>query len=211
MNKLIEEHDSRTKLKFLHRKLLEAQSEVTELHEQLMEELAVDDPLFNDDWITEVNKAVAEWSSDVNEYLLSRVNDPPSDVMSNTAWVEDCLKKSERHVTEREQISDLAKQLHQLTTTSNQQMVHADVHDIKEAVNIRKPSEPFNQLQHPLEIQVYKQSHGEYGRTPSVEARPFAVFQVNKEKAKYFNEQKQRKSQPDSRLKNTITMDLSEM
>ena len=49
INKLIEEHGSRTKLKFLHGKLLEAQSEVTDLHEQLMEELAPDDPLFNDD------------------------------------------------------------------------------------------------------------------------------------------------------------------
>ena len=47
-NKFIEENGSRTKLKFLHGKLLEAQSEVTDLLEQLMEELAPDDPLFND-------------------------------------------------------------------------------------------------------------------------------------------------------------------
>ena len=85
INKLIEEHGSRTELKFLYGKLLEAQSEVTDLHEQLMEELAPDDPLFNDDWIAEVNMAVDESSSEVNEYLLSRANDPPSDVMSTTA------------------------------------------------------------------------------------------------------------------------------
>ena len=151
INKLIEEHGSRTKLKFLHGKLLEAQSEVTDLHEQLMEELAPDDPLFNDDWIAEVNIAVDECSSEVNEYLLSRANDPPSDVMSNTAWVEDCLEKSEKHVTETEQLSDLATQLSQLTITSNQQIVHADVRDRKEAVKIRKPSGAYNQLQHPEE------------------------------------------------------------
>ena len=74
-------------MKFLHGKLLEAQSEVRDLHEQLMIELAPDDPLFNDDWIAEINIAVDECSSGVNEYLLSRVNDLPSDVMSNTAWV----------------------------------------------------------------------------------------------------------------------------
>ena len=58
INKLIEEHGSRTKLKFLHGKLLEAQSEVTDLHEQLIEELSPDDPFFNDDWIAEVNIVV---------------------------------------------------------------------------------------------------------------------------------------------------------
>ena len=76
MNKLIEEHSSRTKLKFLHGKLLEAQSEVTDSHALLMEELAPDDLLFNDDWIAEFNIAVDECSSEVNEYLLSRVNEP---------------------------------------------------------------------------------------------------------------------------------------
>ena len=85
-----------------------------------MTELAPDDPLFNDDWIAEVNIAVDECSSGVNEYLLSRVNDLPSDVMSNTAWVEDCLQKSEKHITEREQLSDLATQLNQITIPSNQ-------------------------------------------------------------------------------------------
>ena len=48
-NKLTGEHGRRAKLKFLHGKLLEAQSEVTDLHEQLMAELAPDDPLFNGD------------------------------------------------------------------------------------------------------------------------------------------------------------------
>ena len=76
MNKFIEEHGSRTRLKFLHGKLLEAQSEVTDSHALLMEELAPDDLLFNDDWIAEFNIAVDECSSEVNEYLPSRVNEP---------------------------------------------------------------------------------------------------------------------------------------
>ena len=71
--------------------------------------------------------------------------------MSNTAWVEGCLEKSEKHITETEQLSDLATQLSRLTITSNQQIVHADVRDRKEAVKIRKPSGAYNQLQHPEE------------------------------------------------------------
>ena len=67
-----------------------------------------------------MNIAVDECSSKVNEYLLSRVNDLPSDVMSNTPWVGDCLENSEKHITEREQLSDLATQSNQLTITSNQ-------------------------------------------------------------------------------------------
>ena len=207
INKLTEEHGSRTKLKFLHGKLLEAQSEVTDLHEQLMEELAPDDPLFNDDWIAKVNIAVDEWSSEVSEYLLSRENDPPSDVMSNNAWVEDCLEKSKKHVTETEQLSDLTTQLNQLTITSNQQMVHADVHDRKEAVKVRMPSGAYNQLQHPVET-LEKQRDGEYRGTLSAEAKPFVTFQANKEKFNYFIKEKQRKGQFDSRSRNTVTMDL---
>ena len=145
--------------------------------------------------------AVDEYSSEVNEYLPSRVNDPPSDVMSNTALVEDCLENSEKHITEREQ-------LNQLTIKSNQLMVHADVHDKEEAVSVRKSSGAFKQLRHPLEIQVDKQSDGEYRTTLSAEARPFVALQANKERVNYFNEEKERKSQPDSRLRNIVTMDL---
>ena len=47
-------------------------------------------------------------------------------------WVEHCLGKSEKHVTQRKQLSDLATQLNQLTITSNQKMVHADANDRKE-------------------------------------------------------------------------------
>ena len=135
-----------------------------------------DDPLFNDDWTAEVNISLDECNSEVNDYLLSRVDDPPSDVMSNTAWVEDSSEKSEQHVAEREQLSDLAMQLNQLTITSNQQMVHADVYVRKEVVSVRKSLGAFNQLQHPLETQVDKQRDGEYRRTLSAETRPFVAF-----------------------------------
>ena len=121
MKKLIEEHGSLSKLKFSHEKVLKAQSKLTNLHGQVMEELTPDDPLFNDDWFAEVNIAVDECSSQVNEYPLSKVNDPPPDVMLNTAWVEDCLEKSEKHITDREQLSYLVTQLNQLTITINQQ------------------------------------------------------------------------------------------
>ena len=64
-------------------------------------ELAPDDSLLNDDWIAEVNTSVDEWSSKVNEYLLSRPTDPPSNVMSNDAWTEECLE-SLRNMSQRE-------------------------------------------------------------------------------------------------------------
>ena len=192
INKLIEEHGSRTKLKFLYGKLLEAQSEVTDLHEQLMEELAPDDPLFNDDWIAQVNIAVDECSSEVNEYHLSRANDPPSDVISTTAWVKDCLEKSEKQVIETEQLSDLATQPNQLTITSNQQVVHADIHDRNEAVKARKPSGAYNQLQNPVET-LEKQRYAEYRGTLSAEAKPFVTFQASKDKFNYLNKDKQKK------------------
>ena len=156
------------------------------------------------------NISADECSSEVSVYLLSRLNDPPLDAVSNTVWVEDCLEKSEKHVTEREQLSGLATQRNQLTITSNQQMVDADVHDRKEAVSVRKSSGAFKQLQHPLEIQVDKQRDGEYRRTLSAEARPFVAFQANKEKVNYFNKKKLRKSKlsRDSRWRNTVPMDL---
>ena len=67
------------------------------------------------------------------------------------------LGNSEKHVSEREQLSDLATQLNHLTITSNQQMVHTDFDDRKKAVRVRKSSGAFNQIQHPMEIQVDKQ------------------------------------------------------
>ena len=80
---------------------MEAQSGVTNLREQLMEEIAPVDPLFNGDWIAEVNIVDDESSSEVNEYLLSWVNDHSSDAISNTVSVKECLGKSEKYIRER--------------------------------------------------------------------------------------------------------------
>ena len=64
----------------------------------------------------------------------------------------------------------MATQLNQLTITSNQQMVHRDVIDRKEAVRVRKSSGAINQLQHPVKVHVDKQRDGKYRRTLSAEA-----------------------------------------
>ena len=97
-----------------------AQSGVTNLHEQLIEEIAPVDHLFNGDWIAEGNIADNESSSEVNKYLLSWVNDHSSDAMSNTLSVNECLGKPEKYIREREKhLSDLATQLNQLSITSN--------------------------------------------------------------------------------------------
>ena len=111
------------------------------------------------------------------------MNDHSSDAMSNTILVKECLGKSEKYIREREkererqreterdrerdrerqreterdrerQLSDLATQLNQLSITSNQHMVHADVHDRKEAVRARKSPGAFNQSQHTVKIHV---------------------------------------------------------
>ena len=78
-------------------------------------------------------------------------------------------------------------------------MVHADVHDRKGAVSVRKSSGTFNQLQHPVQTKVGKQRDGEFRGTLSAETRPFVT---------YFNKEKRRNSQLDSRFRNTVTMDL---
>ena len=70
-----------------------------------MEEIAPVDPLSNGDngdWIAEVNIADDESSSEINEYLLSWVNDHSSDAMSNTILVKECLGKSGKYIRERE-------------------------------------------------------------------------------------------------------------
>ena len=108
----------------------------------------------------------------------------------------------------RRLLSDLETQLNQLTITSNQQMVHADAPYRKEAVRVRKLSGAFNQLQHPVEIQVDKQRDGQYRGTLSADAKPFMAFQANKEEVNYFNIEKQIKSQPEGRFRNTVTMNL---
>ena len=85
-------------------------------------------------------------------------------------------------------------------------MVHADVHDRKEAVKARKPFRVYNQLQNPVET-LEKQRDGEYRGTLSAKAKPFVTFQASKDKFNYFNKH-EKKSQLDSRSRNTITMDL---
>jgi len=133
---IIEGHGSRTKLKFLHEKLIEAQKDMLDLHEQLMEEIDTVDDLFSDDWLVEVNAAVDDCSSEVNEYLVSRMDDPPSEAISKTSWVEQYLEKSDDKEDPGE-LSILANQLNQLAITT-------DIHHPKRA-SFKQPPE----LKHP--------------------------------------------------------------
>ena len=102
------------------------------------------------------------------------------------------MEKSEKQVIETEQLSDLATQLNQLTIISNQQVVHADIHERNEAVKARKPSGAYNQLQNPVET-LEKQRYGEYRGTLSAEVKPFVTFQASKDKFNYLNKDKQKK------------------
>ena len=71
-------------------------------------------------------------------------------------------------------------------------MVHADAHDRKEAMRVKKSSGSFNQLQHPVET-LDKQRDGEYRETLSAEVKPFATFQANKEKFIQLSQQRKTK------------------
>ena len=154
---IIEGHGSRTKLKFLHEKLIEAQKDMLDLHEQLMEEIDTVDDLFSDDWLVEVNAAVDDCSSEVNEYLVSRMDDPPSEAISKTSWVEQYLEKSDDKEDPGE-LSILANQLNQLAITT-------DIHHPKRA-SFKQPPE----LKHPgLQHYMYAE-----------EQRQKDVFQIDK-------------------------------
>lgn len=97
----------------------------------------------------------------------------------------------------------MVTQHNQLTITSNKQMVYADVQDRNEAASVRKSSGAFSQLQQSLEIKVDKQRDGEYRRL-SAEARPFLFFR----ESQTISMKRNRKSQPNRRLRSTITIDL---
>ena len=85
----IGERESRTKLKFLHESLIMVKREAESLHEELMQLLAENNENYGDDWIADINFNLDECSSEINEYLISMRNDPPSNTMSKASIVEE--------------------------------------------------------------------------------------------------------------------------
>ena len=81
---LITERESQTKIKFLQETLLETKSEVLDIHEEL-KGLLQEDEQYGDEWIEEINIEVDDCFRDVNDYLISRKNYPPSETMSKAS------------------------------------------------------------------------------------------------------------------------------
>ena len=73
---LITERGSRTKIKFLQEIILQAKSQVLDIHEELMSPLQEDDEQYGDEWMEEINFEVGDCCSDVNDFLTSRKDDP---------------------------------------------------------------------------------------------------------------------------------------
>ena len=94
IKQLIEERGSRTKLKFLHESLIMVKREAENLHVERMQLLPENDENYGDDWVEDISFNVDECSSEINEYLISRRDDPPSDTMSKASIVGEYLTGS---------------------------------------------------------------------------------------------------------------------
>ena len=115
IKKLIEEKGSRKKLKFFHKSLIMVKREAENLHEELMELLAENDQNYSDDWIEDISFNVDECSREINEYLISRRDDPLPDTISKASFVNEYLRGFVQEEISNEGISDLANQLNKLT------------------------------------------------------------------------------------------------
>ena len=85
-----------------------------------------------DDWVEDISFNVDECSSEINEYLISRRDDPPSDTMSKASIVEEYLTGSVQEEISDGSISDLANQLNKLTIKMGESNIN------KEALAARK-------------------------------------------------------------------------
>ena len=65
-----------------------------DIHEELIGLLQEDDEQYGDEWTEETNFQVDGCCSDVNDYLISRKVDQPSEVMSKASIVDEYLKRS---------------------------------------------------------------------------------------------------------------------
>ena len=65
-----------------------------DIHEESMGLLQEDDEQYGYEWTEETNFEVDGCCSDVNDYLISRKVDQPSEVMSKASIVDEYLKRS---------------------------------------------------------------------------------------------------------------------
>ena len=116
---LIDQRGSRTKIQFLHASFMDWKQETTDIHEDLMELLEETDESFGDQWIEEITFHIYDCSSDINDCLISRKDDSPSGTMSKTALVGEYLRESITNDNPGESLSDLEKQMNNLSINKN--------------------------------------------------------------------------------------------
>ena len=126
IKQFIEERGSRTNLKFLHESLMMVKREADNLHEKLMQLLPENDESYGDDWVEDINFNVDECSSEINEYLISRREDLPSDIMSKASIVEEYLTGSVQEEISNGDISDLANELNKLTIKMGENSINKE-------------------------------------------------------------------------------------
>ena len=115
MEALITERGSQTKIKFLQEALLQTKSEVLDIYEESMGLLQDDDERYGDEWMEEINFEVDDCCSDVNDYLISRKDDLPSETMSKASIVDEYLNRSVHDESLTEGMSDLAIQFNKMS------------------------------------------------------------------------------------------------
>ena len=115
------ERESRTKLKFHHESLIMVKREAESLHEELMQLLAENNENYGDDWIADINFNLDECSSEINEYLISRRDYPPSNTMSKASIVEEYLTEISNGG-----MSDQANQLNKLTIKTGENSINKE-------------------------------------------------------------------------------------
>ena len=79
---MVTNRGSRTQMKSIRAEIYQALETATKCHEEYMQLLDEEDPNFSDDWIEELKLSVSLAAIEVQEYLDSRADEPPSEISS---------------------------------------------------------------------------------------------------------------------------------
>ena len=112
---MITERGSRTKIKLLQETLPQTKLEVLNIHEELTGLLQENDKQYGDEWMEEINFEVGDCCSYVNDYLISRKDDSPLEIMSKASIVDEYLNRSVHDESLTQGISYLANQLSKMS------------------------------------------------------------------------------------------------
>ena len=149
IQELISENGSRTKISYLKGRLNEVLQEATRIHEHIME-LSDGTTKFSEDdgWLEDVTYNVDTCNSDVNEYLESRRDEPPSENRSITSWLQRCeneerigevdLKLHHSGNTANGNMSDLANDLDKLTLRTREENDENSQYEISEKTSLMR-------------------------------------------------------------------------